>query len=103
MNDNIFEKIDKQSQTLSEVADKLDGISVEDLYALAKRTWDHLILYRLSSPHRLLHLCPTSSVLAGQYLIQSIIGVFTVVLMPSSVRRRHPLQGKKASLIGVKS
>ena len=27
---------------------------------------------------------------------------FTVVLMPSSGCRRHPLQGKKASLIGVK-
>lgn len=41
MPENLFEKIDKQSETLDQVAEKLDGISIEDLYALAKRTWDY--------------------------------------------------------------
>lgn len=41
MSDNIFEKIDKQSESIEKVADKLEGISVQDLYALAKRTWDY--------------------------------------------------------------
>ena len=41
MSENIFEKIDKQSKSIEKVADKLDGISIQDLYALAKRTWDY--------------------------------------------------------------
>ena len=41
MSENIFEKIDKQSESIEKVADKLDGISIQDLYALAKRTWDY--------------------------------------------------------------
>lgn len=41
MPENLFEKIDKQSKTIDSVADKLDGVSINDLYALAKRTWDY--------------------------------------------------------------
>ena len=40
MADNLFDKIDQQGETIDQVADKLKDVSVEDLYALAKRTWD---------------------------------------------------------------
>ena len=36
MPENVFEKIEKQSETIDEVAKKLDGVSVEDLYALVQ-------------------------------------------------------------------
>ena len=38
---NLFEKLNKQSETIDQVAEKLDGVSITDLYALAKRTWDY--------------------------------------------------------------
>ena len=41
MSENIFEKLNKQSETIDQVAEKLDGVSITDLYALAKRTWDY--------------------------------------------------------------
>ena len=40
MADNLFDKIDQQGETIDQVADKLKDVSVDDLYALAKRTWD---------------------------------------------------------------
>ena len=41
MSGNLFEKLNKQSETIDQVAEKLDGVSIMDLYALAKRTWDY--------------------------------------------------------------
>lgn len=41
MSENIFEKLNKQSETIDQVAEKLNGVSITDLYALAKRTWDY--------------------------------------------------------------
>ena len=41
MSGNLFEKLNKQSETIDQVAEKLDGVSITDLYALAKRTWDY--------------------------------------------------------------
>ena len=41
MSENLFEKLNKQSETIDQVAEKLDGVSIIDLYALAKRTWDY--------------------------------------------------------------
>ena len=41
MSENLFEKLNKQSETIDQVAEKLDGVSIMDLYALAKRTWDY--------------------------------------------------------------
>ena len=41
MSENLFEKLNKQSETIDQVAEKLDGVSITDLYALAKRTWDY--------------------------------------------------------------
>lgn len=38
---NVFEKLDKQGKQIDDIATKLEGISVSDLYALAKRTWDY--------------------------------------------------------------
>ena len=37
----VFEKIDKQDEKLDDIALKLDGMNVDDLYALAKRTWNY--------------------------------------------------------------
>lgn len=41
MSNNVFEKIEHQGDTIDQIATKLDGISIQDLYALAKRTWDY--------------------------------------------------------------
>ena len=38
---NVFEKLDKQEEKIDCISSKLEGISIEDLYALAKRTWDY--------------------------------------------------------------
>lgn len=38
---NVFEKLDKQGEQIDEISSKLEGISINDLYALAKRTWDY--------------------------------------------------------------
>lgn len=38
---NVFDKLDKQGKQIDDIASKLEGISVNDLYALAKRTWDY--------------------------------------------------------------
>lgn len=37
---NVFEKLDKQGEQIDDISSKLEGISINDLYALAKRTWD---------------------------------------------------------------
>ena len=41
MPENLFEKVDRQSEKINLVAGKLEGVSIEELYALAKRTWDY--------------------------------------------------------------
>ena len=41
MSENLFEKLNKQSEAIDQVAEKLDGVSISDLYALAKRTWNY--------------------------------------------------------------
>lgn len=41
MPENLFEKVDRQSEKIDLVAGKLEGVCIEDLYALAKRTWDY--------------------------------------------------------------
>lgn len=41
MSDNIFDKIDKQGEAIENISSKLEGISINDSYALAKRTWDY--------------------------------------------------------------
>ena len=38
---NVFERLDKQGEKIEDLSQKLEGISVNDLYALAKRTWDY--------------------------------------------------------------
>ena len=38
---NLFEKLDKQEEKIEDLSSKLDDISINDLYALAKRTWDY--------------------------------------------------------------
>lgn len=38
---NVFEKLDKQSEQIEDISQRLEGISINDLYALAKRTWDY--------------------------------------------------------------
>ena len=38
---NVFEKLDKQGEQIDDISSKLEGISINDLYALAKRTWDY--------------------------------------------------------------
>lgn len=38
---NVFEKLDKQGEQVKDISKKLEGVSVDDLYALAKRTWDY--------------------------------------------------------------
>ena len=37
---NVFEKLDKQGEQIEDISQRLEGISINDLYALAKRTWD---------------------------------------------------------------
>lgn len=41
MSNNVFEKIEHQGDAIDKIATKLEGISIQDLYALAKRTWDY--------------------------------------------------------------
>lgn len=38
---NLFDKLDKQSEQIEDISKKLEGVSINDLYALAKRTWDY--------------------------------------------------------------
>ena len=38
---NVFEKLDKQGEQIEDISQKLEGISINDLYALAKRTLDY--------------------------------------------------------------
>ena len=38
---NVFDKLDKQGEKIEDLTSKLEGVSVNDLYALAKRTWDY--------------------------------------------------------------
>ena len=38
---NVFEKLDKQGEQIEDISGKLEGISINDLYALAKRTWEY--------------------------------------------------------------
>ena len=38
---NIFEKLDKQSEQIEDISAKFEGINITDLYVLAKRTWDY--------------------------------------------------------------
>ena len=38
---NVFDKLDKQGEQIGDLSAKLEGVSVNDLYALAKRTWDY--------------------------------------------------------------
>ena len=41
MPENLFDKVDRQSGKIDLVVGKLEGVSIEELYALAKRTWDY--------------------------------------------------------------
>ena len=36
---NVFGKLDEQTQKIDDISSKLEGVSIQDLYALAKRTW----------------------------------------------------------------
>ena len=38
---SVFEKLDLQGEQINDISDKLEGVSVNDLYALAKRTWEY--------------------------------------------------------------
>lgn len=38
---NVFEKLDKQGEQVEDISMKLEGVSVNDLYGLAKRTWEY--------------------------------------------------------------
>ena len=38
---NVFKKLDKQGEQIEDISQRLEGISINDLYALAKRTWDY--------------------------------------------------------------
>ena len=38
---NVFEKLDKQSEQIDDIASKLEDVNTNDLYALAKRAWDY--------------------------------------------------------------
>ena len=38
---NVFEKLEKQGEQIEDISQRLEGISINDLYALAKRTWDY--------------------------------------------------------------
>ena len=40
-NKSVFSKLDEQSEKIDDISKKLEGISINDLYALAKRTWDY--------------------------------------------------------------
>lgn len=36
---NVFGKLDEQGQKIDDISSKLEGVSIQDLYALAQRTW----------------------------------------------------------------
>lgn len=36
---NVFGKFDEQGQKIDDISSKLEGVSIQDLYALAQRTW----------------------------------------------------------------
>ena len=38
---NLFDKLDSQGEQVEDIFKKLEGVSINDLYALAKRTWDY--------------------------------------------------------------
>lgn len=38
---NVLEMLDNQGEKVEDISKKLEGISINDLYALAKRTWDY--------------------------------------------------------------
>ncbi len=38
---NVFEKLDKQGKQIEDISQKLEGISINDLYTLAKRIWEY--------------------------------------------------------------
>lgn len=38
---SVFDKLDKQGEQIEDISQRLEGISIENLYALAKRTWDY--------------------------------------------------------------
>ncbi len=38
---SVFEKLDNQDKKIEEISSRLEGISINDLYALAKRTWEY--------------------------------------------------------------
>lgn len=38
---SVFEKLDKQEEKIDDISQKLKYVSINDLYALAKRTWDY--------------------------------------------------------------
>lgn len=38
---NVFEKLNNQEEKIEDISSKLEGISINDLYALAKRTWNY--------------------------------------------------------------
>lgn len=39
--DSVFDKLDRQEGKIDDISEKLEGISIKDLYALAKRTFDY--------------------------------------------------------------
>ena len=38
---NVFDKLDHQGEQIDDISQKLEGVSIENLYALAERTWDY--------------------------------------------------------------
>ncbi len=38
---SVFDKLDEQTEKIDDISAKLDGVSINDLYALAKRTMDY--------------------------------------------------------------
>lgn len=38
---SVFEKLDSQGDKIKDISSKLEGISIDNLYILAKRTWDY--------------------------------------------------------------
>lgn len=41
MPQNLFEKLDKKGEQIEDISQRLEGISTNDLYVLAKRIWDY--------------------------------------------------------------
>lgn len=40
MSDSLFEMVEEQGEAIDRIIEKLDDVSIKDLYALAKRMWD---------------------------------------------------------------